>query len=109
MLIFAPDTVAIQRLVNGPKDKYGNVTKVWQTVATVQGHVLPESSNETNDTQTVTRYLVLVPSGTVIKAADQISWSGFTLAVEGDPRIYSDLPGMPGHVEAYAKVVSGGV
>ncbi|WP_328691396.1 head-tail adaptor protein [Streptomyces phaeochromogenes] len=108
MLVMTPDTIAIQRLLVGPKDQYGNVSKTWQVTATVKGHVLPEGSDETNTTQTVTRYLVLVPLGTVLKASDRISWSGMILEIDGAPSIYTDLPGMPGHIEAKAKVVVGG-
>lgn len=108
MLVMAPDTITVLRYLPGPKDKYGNVTETWQEVGTVKAHVVPEGSTELSNTQTTTRYLILVPLGTDFEPEDRIEWQDFTFEIDGDPNVYPNLPGMPGHIEFFAVITSGG-
>jgi len=104
MLLFTPDTITIKRLVTGAKDQYGNVTKSWQDITTVQGQVQPNSTNENNQAsgQNVqTTYKVFLPAGVDVQPSDRFGWNGLTFEVDGDPDYW------PGHTEAIALVYRG--
>jgi hypothetical protein len=108
-LPFGGTTVTLVRRTVSGTDAHGEdvYTLTREDVAGCQ--VQPVSSAEqlgTGDTVT-TRYRLFAPAGVDLDAVDAVEVDGRSYEVDGETSRWSDLLGVPHHVEAFLRRVTG--
>lgn len=104
-----PHTVTIHRPA-AATDAYGDPSVDWNdsTSTTSAAWVQPRTSSEDNDNRAAisSGWMVFLPDGTDVHAADRVVWDGRTYEVDGEPAVLWN-PSGPHHVEAPLKRITG--
>lgn len=93
----------------GAKDRFGIPTSVETSVAVTGCFLQPLETEENlgNIDTVVSHFKLFAPAGTPLTPTGRVVVDGVSYEVRGDPMPWSDIRGIPHHIECYLRRATG--